>query len=136
MSKISREQATNEINSWLDYKKVGEKKREAYADSIEALVSAVENGSLSLTPEKVLVQELSFPIGEDGKDTMAVKTLEFKPRLKISTVHNHLQGVKSTDADGRVHAYVAALTSKPKDLIRAMDTEDFSTSQAIAIFFL
>jgi hypothetical protein len=136
MSKISREIASQEINSWLDYKKVNDKKREAFADSIETLIDSICDGSLSLTPEKVLVQELRFPIGEDGKETMAIKSLSFKPRLKIQTIHMHLQGVKNGDADGRVLAYVAALSSTPKDALRGMDTEDFSIGQAIAIFFL
>ncbi len=136
MPKISREQATNEVNDWLNYKKINERKREAYVESIETLIDGIESGSLSINEEKTFIQVLNFPIGTDGTDTLAVKTLEFKPRLKLSTVHLHLQGVKSTDADGRLIAYVAALTSKPKDLIKAMDTEDFSIGQAIAIFFL
>lgn len=132
---ISREIATTEVNSWLDYKKVNDKKRETYKDNIDTLIEAVMDGSLVLDSEtKILKQTLRFPIGED-KD-VAVSVLEFKPRLKVSTVHAHLQGVKSTDADGRLCAYMAALTSKPKELLKAMDTEDYNVGMGIAIFFL
>ena len=81
------------------------------------------------------MQELKFPIEDKGGST-AFKTLEYKPRLNMASIHLHLQGVKSADADGRVCAYVAALTSKPKELIKKLDTEDYGIAQAIAIFFL
>ncbi len=54
----------------------------------------------------------------------------------MSTIHSHLQGVKPSDADGRVGAYIAALTSTPKAVINCLDTEDYGIAQSIAIFFL
>lgn len=133
MSKISREIAEAEINSWLDYKKINEKKRNNYKDNIESLIDAVSEGVLSVNPEtKELIHVLSFPIGEE----MKVNKLEYKPRLTVGAVQSHLNGVKATDADGRIIAYVAALTSQPKELIKKMDTEDNSVAQSIAIFFL
>jgi hypothetical protein len=133
MGKIVKEVAENEINSWLDYKKVSPGKRESYKDQIELLVDAVGEGFLTLNPEtKVLTQTLSSPIGKDE----AVKTLDYKPRLKVSSVHNHLKGVKATDADGRILANVCALTSTNSELIKELYTEDYSISQAIALFFL
>lgn len=133
MSKVNRETAEAEINSWLDYKKINEKKRENYKDNISALVDAVCDGILSVNPDtKELIQTLNFPIG----DEMKVSKLEFKPRLTVGSVQSHLNGVKATDADGRIIAYVAALTSQPKELIKKLDTEDNSVAQSIAIFFL
>jgi hypothetical protein len=77
-----------------------------------------------------LVQILKFPISDE------IDKLVFKPRIKVNTIQVHLQGVKSSDADGRVTAYIAALTSKPKEVIKSMDTEDYSIGKSIAYFFL
>lgn len=131
-NKVGREVAEKEIESWLDFKKVNEKKREAYKDNIDTLIDAVADGTLTLNDDKTFVQKLRFPIGEGD----SIKTLSYKPRLKVSTVHVCLQGVKSTDADGRVCAYVSALTGTDRNIIKALDTEDYSVGQAIAIFFL
>lgn len=132
MAVVSREVAQEEIERWLEYKKVNERKREAYTESIATLVDAVCDGSISVDEKYNLVQSLKFPVGEEA----TVSKLEYRPRLRVSTVHQHLQGVKTTDADGRILAYMAALTGKPKAIVSAMDTEDYSVGQAIAIFFL
>lgn len=131
MEKVSREVATEEVNSWLDYKKISDKKRIAQKDQIDSLVDAVCDGTLTLKADKTFVQELKFTEGEN-----AILKLEFKPRLKMSVIHSHLQGVKSSDADGRIGAYIAALTNMPKSVIGTMDTEDFGVAQSIALFFL
>lgn len=132
--KVSREIAEAEINGWLDYKRVGEKKRETYKDQIDSLVDAICEGFLSLKDDKTftLVYELREPIGSDSK----ISKLEFKPRLKMGVIHQHLQGVKPSDADGRVCAYIAALTSTTKSVLSQMDSEDYAVPQSIAIFFL
>lgn len=132
MEKITKETAIKEVDSWLDYKKVNEKKRETYRDHIETLVDAVCDGSVIIREDSVIVHELKFPI--EGE--LPINKLEYKPRVKVQTVHLHMQGVKQNDADGRVCAYVAAISSKPKEVIKALDTEDYSISQAVAIFFM
>lgn len=132
MDVISRDIGQQEIEKWLDYKKISHKKREIQKDHIDSLVDAICDGSISLKDDFTIVHNLKFPT--DGE--LPVKTLEYKPRLKMETIHMHLQGVKSQDADGRLCAHVAALTSKPKDLVRKLDTEDYTIAQSIAIFFL
>lgn len=133
MAVVSREVAQHEIDGWLEYKKVPERKRESFKDSVDALVDAVSDGCLSVDGDThVITQTLKFPVGSE----VHVDKLDWKPRLSVSNVHTHLQGVKATDADGRVLAYMAALTGKPKEVIRSLDTEDYSIGQAIAIFFL
>lgn len=132
MAGINRELAQQEIESWLDFKKINEKKREAQKEQIETLIDAVADGSLTLSPDKKLIQVLKFPT--EGE--MPVTKMEYAPRLKVSTIHEKLQGVKSTDADGRICAYIAALTNNPKNVVKAMDTEDYGVAQAVAIFFL
>lgn len=132
MIAVSKEIATQEINKWLDFKKVNDKKKEAQKDQIESLVDALVDGSLVLNADFVLTQTLKFPTEGELK----IISLDFKPRLKMQAIHNAMGGVKSGDVDGRVLAYIAALTSTPKAVIKDLDTEDYSISQSIAIFFL
>lgn len=131
---VSKDLATEEINSWLDYKKVSDKKRESQKEQVESLIDAIADGSLTFKDDKTFtfVQVLKFQTEGDSPLTK----LEYKPRLKMSTIHSHLQGVKSSDADGRICAYIAALTATPKALINSLDTEDYGIAQSIAIFFL
>lgn len=132
MGKVAREVAEAEIGKWLDYKKISDSRRESNKDSIESLVVAVMSGTLVLNDDMNLEYSLNFPIGEEQK----IDKLIFKPRLKVGTVHKHLQGVKATDADGRILAYVAALTSTAKAVVEAIDTEDYAVCTSVAIFFL
>lgn len=130
--KVSLDVAKKEVDKWLDYKCVNEKKRESYEEQIEILIDAIADGILTLAEDNTLVHKLLFPL--EGE--LPLSELKYKPRIKVSTIQAHLNGVKSKDADGRLCAYVAALTSKPKAVIQGLDTEDYSVSQSIAIFFL
>lgn len=130
--KVSKEISISEVNAWLDYKKVSDKKREAQKEQIEVIQDAISDGTLTLNEDRSFTHHLKFPIGKD----VTIISLEYKPRVAMQTIHSHLQGVKPTDGDGRLCAYVAALTSKPKDVIKSLDTEDYNISQAIALFFL
>lgn len=133
MEKVSREVAEQEVYAWLDYKKVSTKKRESYKEHTDTLVDAIVDGYLSLNKDDMSFEHtLKFPT--EGE--MLLTKLTYKPRLKVQTVHLHLQNVKSNDADGRLCAYIAALTSKPKELVKHLDSEDYSIGQSIAIFFL
>lgn len=132
MNKVTKEQAEIEVNEWLDFKKVGSAKRESQEEQIKALVNAIAEGDLVLNEKKEFVQTLKVPVGVEIK----IETLTYVPRINMETVHAKLQGVKSNDADGRVLAYIAALTGKAKSILKSMDTEDYGVAQAIAIFFL
>lgn len=132
MSKINLETATEEVNKWLDYKKVGDKRRETYKDHVETLVDSIMEGHLILKEDNTFVHTLKIPVEGD----LGFDKLEYKPRVRISTIKHHMQGVKSGDSDGRISAYVAALVSKPKALIDMLDTEDYSISCSIAVFFM
>jgi hypothetical protein len=56
--------------------------------------------------------------------------------MQMATIHLHMKDVKSTDADGRLLAHVAALTGKNKEIINKMDSSDYAIASAIAMFFL
>lgn len=133
MERVEREQAANEVVAWLDYKRIKPKKREAYQDQIDILVDAVSDGDLIVNDETFeLTYNLVFPFGEEE----TIRQFTFKPRLKLGDVKKHLAGVKATDVDGRLQAYISALTGQPKAILQAIDTEDSSVINAIAIFFV
>jgi len=130
---IVAKHANAEIEKWLDFKKVSAKKRIAYADNIATLAEAISEGSLSLNDETfVLTQNLKFPIGEQ----LSIPQFTFKPRVAVGDLNNAMNGVKATDAEGRINAYISALTNQSKEVIKKLDTEDFTIPQAIAVFFI
>lgn len=137
MSKpIAREVAEQEVLSWLEHKKVNDRKRQNYKENIETLIDAISVGILTLNDDKTFVQSLNFPIGVGEKGEEKITSLSYKPRLKVQTVQVCLQGIKASDADGRVCGYISALTGTDRNIIKQLDTEDYSIGESIAIFFL
>lgn len=130
MSKISKEVATEEVNKWLDYKKVKSKKREAYKDAIESLSDAISEGALILNEDFSFTQNLDFPVGSDKQ----IKSLEFKARVDVATIQKYMNGVST--GDGRILATIAALSGQEKAVVSKLDTEDYSVASSVAIFFL
>ncbi len=127
---VARELAEKEVTSWLDKKKVMEADRERSKDSIEQLIEAMEEGILTLDDSTFdFTHKLLFPL--DG-----VTEMKYFPRLNDRMLKPYLNGVKSGDADGRLLAYVAALTKQPRAILETLDTADKKISMAIAIFFL
>ena len=130
MDKISKEKATEEINGWLDKKKVYETTREQQKDSIDLLIEAMMNGDLILDEKtNELKHKLLFPLSETTE-------LVYKSRLNDKMLRPHLQGVKANDADGRLTAHISALTSQPKAVIDSLDSADKKIMMSIAVFFL
>jgi hypothetical protein len=130
--KVDIEIARQEVEKWLEYKRVGASKREAYKDAIDSLVDAVAFGQLTLEDDYHFVQHLDFPIEGDEP----IEELKFKPRIKVKEIYSKMRGVKAGDADGRVMALIAALTGKPSAMVGMLETSDYSVSQNIALFFL
>jgi hypothetical protein len=130
--KIAIEVATQEVEKWLDYKKISDNKRGVREENIKALIEGVSEGILVLNEDFSFTHTLKFQI--EGE--LPITKLSYKPRLKVASVHNHMQGVKASDGDGRVCAYVAALSSQPKEVIKHLDTEDYAIATAVAVFFL
>ena len=95
------------------------------------MIDAFVDGTVTLNENNVITHHLTFPIGDDG----SIATLDFVPRIAVGTLHKHLKGVSAGNADGRILAYISALTNKPSGLIGKMDTEDYSIASSIAIFF-
>lgn len=130
MTKISKEVAIEEVNKWLDYKKIKEKKRIAFKEAIESLVEAVCDGCLVLKEDFTFTQMLEFPVGANKE----FKSLDYRPRIDVSTIQKYANG--ATTGDARILATLAALSGQAKEVIAKMDTEDYSVASSIAIFFL
>lgn len=129
---IALDVAQAEVDRWLEHKKISAGKRETNKPSIDSMVAGFQDGMLILNEDFSITHKLKF--ATEGEKP--IEELKYKPRLKVETTFKHLEGVKSSDADGRLCAYVAALTSLPKGLITKLDTEDYSLAQSIAVFFL
>ncbi len=129
---VTREQATIEIESWLNKKKVYQSVREAQKDSVDLLIEAMMTGDLVLDQEKnEFIHNILFPDAIGG-----VTEFRYKSRLNDKMLIPHLQGVKSNDADGRLLAHTAALTDQPPALLKGIDSADKKLMMAIVIFFL
>jgi hypothetical protein len=130
---INVDVATNDINAWLDAKRVRSTKRTEMKSSVDGLVKAVQDGLIVFDSETgFLTQTLLWPIGENE----GVKTFNYKLRLNSFELDPFLKNVSSGDGDGRLRAYVAALTSQLPSVVSKLDTEDLSIAQSIAVFFL
>src|SRR5688572_22991268 len=134
MTKVSKEVATDEINKWLDSKKVFAGKREAYKDHIDIMIEAISEGCLTILEDGSIKQTLLFEL--NGGEGMAVKELQYKPRLNRKMVIPHLTNVKAGDGDGRVLATMAALTGQPKNILSSLDNEDSRIADSIVVFFV
>lgn len=130
--KVTRDQATEEVNGWLDKKKVYESTREAQKDSIELLIEGIMRGDLILTDKFEFVHKILIPEALDNE----VLELTYKPRLNDKMLKPYLNGVKANDAEGRLTAYVSALTSQPKSVLESLDSADKKIMLSIAVFFL
>ncbi len=134
-TKVSKEVALKEVEKWLDYKRVDDKKRADSKDNVEALADAISFGYLILDKDFNLVHTLKFPLlNEDG--SVAVKEFKYKPRLKMGEIQNKTQNIKATDTFALITAYISALTDSNSGMVKQMDSEDYRVAQAIAIFFL
>lgn len=129
VEKMDLKSATEEINKWLDSKRIRESRREAREQQIQDLISAVQEGIITYNPDThELNHNLVFP--QDG-----VEMVTYKHRVSPKDVERYLKGVAANDADGRLRAWICALTNQPVNIIRNMDTEDYTISTSVALFF-
>jgi len=133
MAKVTPEIAKKEVEAWLDSKKIMQSVRDSNEDSTQLLIDAMVEGIITIdSSSHVITHNLNFPIGE-GEE---IKKLEYRPRLSDRLLEPYLKGVKPTDSDGRLIAYICALTQNSRGVIRNMDSVDKKISLAIAVFFL
>lgn len=130
---MSRDLAEQEVNLWLDYKRVKDSVRETQKAQIGVLIDAVQYGDVTInTTTFAITQKMSFPEATGG----LYSELVYKARISIGELQRACAAVKIGDFDGRIAAYVAALTDKGVSHILKMDSDDFKVAQAIAVFFM
>lgn len=132
MEALSADVASQEIEKWLDQKRISPAKRILYVHCVHRMVSAMCEGRLVLREDMVLEQTLLFPVG----DKQEVKKFEFKPRVTVGELADALRGVEINDSIGRACAAVAAVTGQLKGIVAKMDPEDYSLSDSIIVFFI
>ena len=137
-AKVSLSQAREEVESWLDYKKIRDSQREENQDNIEALVEWISEGVLSYDQSSgVFTHRLQFPLKNDGEGGgNFLEELTYKPRIRVKDTKPHMKGVKSSDADGRVMAYLSAITNQNRSILENLDYSDYSIATNIVVFFV
>lgn len=130
--KVALEKSIEEIEGWLDKKKIFPSAQEEYKPQIDILVEAISLGFLTLNEKGEFKQELLFPL----KEEQALTHLDYKSRLNDRMLEPHLKGSKAGDGDARIIAYLACLTGQAKGIIKALDTADRRITNAIVIFFI
>lgn len=126
--------AQDELEAWLDWRKILPSQKEAYKDDIEKLADAMTLGLVSIDEEKKIHVKLRFPVGEEGPDQL--KELVCKARINDFDLQPYLKNVKAADGDGRILAYKAALTGVMKAQIQRLDSVDQGIMNSVVVFFL
>lgn len=129
---VNIDTATADVNRWLTCKRISGKRQEKLKENIDELISLVSDGSLVINDDCLIVQELLFPIGNNGE----VKKLTWKPRLTLVDISRASSASSKFDLQDHIASRIAAATSTPLQLIKNMDTEDKAVSDAIAVFFI
>lgn len=129
--KVSLEKATQEIEAWLNDKKIMPAQKEKYKDNIDILIEAIQYGCLEKCEDFSLKQILLHPVGTDG----GITEIKYKNRLNDLMLRPYVKNVDADDADGRMTAFMAALSTQPKNVLMSMDGTDKRIAISIVVFF-
>lgn len=132
---ISAEVAQNEVEKWLDLRRVKPSLREKYKDAVQVMVESVCDGSLVLQDNGSLKQTLVFPIETKDGD-IALTELVYKPRFKVKELSMQSQDMNASNSLDITISYVSAVSSVSKSLVKEMDMEDYKVAQCIVTFFM
>lgn len=131
---VAREAATEEVNAWLNHKRMPQWRRDQKADAIESLINCVMDGSVTIDKDKnfELTQHLIWEVGEEAK----ISKLVWKAVSIVARLKSHMKGVESADFTGNCIAQCCAQTGQPKAVIENLNDQDLANLKAIAVFFL
>jgi len=133
--KLSYDQAQKEISEWLGFKHISERKRKDNEDQEEVLIDNMTQGLLSVNDDKSLRYKLKEPLKSEDGDVL-MEEINFKPRIRVSELNKRLKGIKANDIEGRMLAYIAAITGENTGKIGQLYTEDYEVCSAIVNYFL
>jgi len=132
---VDLDTAKREIEGWLDFKKIREKKREDYRSSIDNLVSLVQEGVLRVNEDYSITHVLNFPVDMGAGNP--VTEVKYKARLEERESREKLAALKTGDAiDNRLIAKFCALTGMGIGFQGKLDSSDSSIANEIIIFFI
>ena len=132
---IPKELAKQEFNKWLDFKRIKPAKREQNKASENSIIDSFMDGNMVLNENHSITYTLDFPItNDDGEVT--VRELKIKPRVFTGELNAALSTVDATTPDGRIFAYIKALTSEVNGILNKIDSGDYAQLQNIVTYFL
>lgn len=138
---VSRNVAIQNVTAWLDFKGVLNSTRTSQDDIINSLYELVEEGVLEIDSGDEddrgtfeITHNLRVPLENEGSVTL--EKLIYQPRLRTGEPDAYMKGVKSGDGEGKVTAYICALTKQPRGIMKKLDTIDTAIAQNIVIFFI
>lgn len=129
---IDAEKAREEVEQWLDLRKVKPREREQKAEDIETLIEAVRYGEIAIQEDGTLLQELT----EEVPGSTPTTSLTYKKRLNVALLRQEQKGVKATDSQGLMLSYLATLTGKPKGLLEKLAYQDYKLGTTIVGLFI
>jgi hypothetical protein len=129
--KMSLEQATEEVQNWLDYKGFEIEAEDDEMKEVIALAKKVRSGDLVINEDRTITHKLRFPIGKDEE----IKEVTYQARIKAKDFEAKAKGAKTSSPLSFVHAKIAAIATLNTEIVRNMDTVDYNVAQSIAGFF-
>ena len=136
MAKISKDQAKEEVNKWLNSKGYDEDEREGYEAVIEGLEAQFVKGKLRLEDNGDIIQTLKFPICEvESGDTIHAE-IAYKPRVKVKELNRRQDQLKVKDADSKTRVGIYASSNVKDAFMDRMDPMDYRVATYIGIFLV
>lgn len=130
-TKVTREVAEQDVNAWLDNKRVRDTQREANKTSVESLIEAVMYGDISIDTKTFTITH-TLQCKVEG----LFDSLNYKPRITVGDRQKVSSAMKANDVESIILCTVAAISDKSASHIQRMDTEDYKIAQAVAVFFM
>lgn len=129
---ISKEAASTELNSWLDFQEISEDTRKAYLGNINIIIRGIQYGKIIIDPKtNILTQKLRDVIGKE------ITELKYKATgLEIAEVENNKSNINLNNEDRNELAHVAVATNTSTDILMKMSVKDFNNARAIVVFFM
>lgn len=131
---VGKEQATAEVNTWLDAMDIAPENRskEFVKAAIDVLISAVMSGHLTFGEDGTATQKLKFPLGNGN-----TSQIEYDFRYEIGEYNKLTKGVSLSDeVDWSIARLVLVSKDKlPKALFEKMKRADFFIASKLTVFF-
>ena len=136
MAKISKDQAKEEVNKWLNSKGYDEDEREGYEAVIEGLEAQFVKGKLRLEDNGDIIQTLKFPICEVESGDVIHAEIAYKPRVKVKELNRRQDQLKVKDADSKTRVGIYASSNVKDAFMDRMDPMDYRVATYIGIFLV